>query len=59
MVKGFEEQNLITIETKRCYRMPVPKDVQEVQPLCLTAAQKEAVSEIFRRVGDKKSRDHA
>lgn len=47
VVKGFEEQNLITIETKRCYRMPVPKDVQEVQPLCLTAAQKEAVSEIF------------
>lgn len=47
VIKGFLEKGLISVESQRCYRNPLPKEVKPSAPPKLSEEQKTAVNEIL------------
>ena len=47
VVRGFEKEELISVEKERCYRTPLPRMLSPEKPVLLNEEQQQAVREIL------------
>ncbi len=56
VVRGFEKEELISVEKERCYRTPLPRKLSPEKPALLNEEQQQAVGEILEEWDSEFSR---
>ena len=56
VVRGFEKEELISVEKERCYRTPLPRMLSPEKPALLNEEQQQAVGEILEEWDSEFSR---
>ena len=56
VVRGFEKEELISVEKERCYRTPLPRKLSPEKPALLNEEQQQAVREILEEWDSEFSR---
>ena len=56
VVRGFEKEELISVEKERCYRTPLPRRLSPEKPALLNEEQQQAVREILEEWDSEFSR---